>query len=451
VQSLGEELIVRPKTGAIALMTTTRTVFAFSNRVMNDNYLRIALQRDSAGKYKTLGEAVQAAKNFTYQNFGDVANNRKFTLLGDPAMTLAFPKLQVTATTINGVDLAADADTLQAMDMVNLQGEVKDKNGVLLNNFNGTVYLSLFDKPQTVTTLGNDPTSFKVPFSVQTGVLFKGKATVTAGKFLFNFKLPKDINYQYGKGKISLYAQNGADDGGGFSNNIIIGGLSTNASSDREGPTINAYLNNEQFVGGSITGSTPILILKLTDSSGINTGGTGIGHDLVATLDNDNRTYFVLNSFYESELDNYQKGSLRFQLPELAPGRHSLKIKAWDAVNNSSEHTLEFIVNNKNKLVIDHVLNYPNPFTTKTAFWFEHNQSGEDLKVKVEVFTVTGKLVKTLQQTINNSGNRSSDLEWDGRDDLGDKVGRGVYVYRLQVIAPNGKKASMLQKLMILR
>ena len=451
VNSLGEDLIVRPKTGAIALMTTTRVVFAFSNRIMNDNYLRLALQQDSAGNYKTLGEAVQAAKNFTYQNFGDVANNRKFALLGDPAMRLGFPKWKVLPTLINGHNIGTNIDTLKAAEMVLLEGVVTDNRGAIITDFNGTVYLSLFDKPQTAMTLGNDPTSLPVPFTTQSSVLFKGKATASSGRFLFNFKLPKDINYQYGKGKISLYAHNKKEEGSGYSNNIIIGGIDSSLSADREGPTIKAYLNNEQFVSGNITDNNPILIVKLIDSSGINTGGTGIGHDLVATLDNDNRSYFVLNSFYESDLDHYQKGSLRFQLPLLAAGPHTLKIKAWDVVNNSSEYTLDFIVNNTEELTISHVLNYPNPFTTKTAFWFEHNQPATDLNVRVEIFTVGGKLVKTMQQTINNSGNRSSDLEWDGKDEWGEKMGKGIYIYRLQVAAPNGKKASQLQKLLLFR
>ena len=135
----------------------------------------------------------------------------------------------------------------------------------------------------------------------------------------------------------------------------------------------------------------------------------------------------------KAELNNYQKGTVRFQLPQLAPGPHTLTIKAWDAVNNSSEYCVEFTVVNDEELVFDHVLNYPNPFTTKTSFWFEHNQPGLDLEAKVEIFTVTGKLIKTLRQTINTPGNRSNDIEWDGRDDYGDKVGRGVYLYRLTV------------------
>jgi hypothetical protein len=448
--SLGENLLVRPLTGAIALMTTSRVVFAFSNRIMNNNYLRLALERDSAGRYKTLGEAVQAAKNFTYQNSGDIINNRKFSLLGDPAMTLGYPKLNVVATAINGTPVAA-ADTLSATEYVTIEGEVRDRAGARLPGFNGTVYLTLFDKPQTITTLANDPSSLPTQVQTQTASLFRGKVSATGGQFSFRFRLPRDINFQYGKGKLSLYAQDGTVDGNGLETNVVIGGIAPGADTDSEGPQIRAYLNDERFVNGSITNESPVLILKLSDSSGINTGNAGIDHDIVATLDGDNQTYYVLNDFYETALDSYQEGTVRFQLPTLAPGPHTLKIKAWDVLNNSNEYLLEFNVTAGGELVLDHVLNYPNPFTDRTTFWFEHNRQGVDLQAKVEIMTVSGKIIKTLTQTINTPGNRSSDIEWDGRDEYGDRIGRGVYLYRLTVQSPDGKKARRLQRLVLIR
>lgn len=448
--SLGENLLVRPLTGAIALMTTTRVVFAFSNRVMNDNYLKVALQPDASGRYKSLGEAVRDAKNLTYQTFSDITNNRKFALLGDPALTLGFPTFKVVPTKVNGKDITTASDTLNAMEDVVLEGEVRDNSGALMPAFNGTAFLSLFDKPKTVTTLANDAGSQPAPFSEQSNALFRGKATVQNGKFSIRFKLPKDINYQFGQGKISLYAQDGSREGAGFSNNVSIGGISNAAVTDNIGPEIKAFINDEKFVNGSITNNNPILLINLSDSSGINTGGAGIDHDIVATLDGDNNQYFVLNAFYESELDNFRQGKIRFQLPQLKPGPHSLKIKAWDAVNNSSEYVLDFIVVESSELRIDHVLNYPNPFTTNTSFWFEHNQPGRNLYARVEVFTVSGKLIKSLSQTINTPGNRSIDVRWDGLDDWGQKIGRGVYLYRLLVRTEDGKTAQQWQRLVIL-
>lgn len=452
IVSLGENLIVRPKTGAIAMMSTARVVFAYSNRIMNNNYLTIALQPDSNGRYRSLGEAALAAKNYTYQNSGDIINNRKFSLLGDPAMTLGYPVLKAIASKVNETNILVQADTLSATELVKIEGEVTDYKGNAQPGFNGVVYLALYDKPQTITTLGNDPASLPtVSFSSQTSTLFKGKASVINGKYSFQFRMPKDINYQYGAGKISLYATDGVRDGAGYSRNVIIGGIQSGSNSDKTGPEIRAFLNDEQFVNGSLTNSNPVLIVKLADSSGINIGDAGVDHDIVATLDEDNSKYYVLNDFYESEQDNYQKGSLRFQLPELSPGAHTLKIKAWDAMNNSNEYILEFIVGNKDELLLDHVLNYPNPFTTKTTFWFEHNQPFTELYTKIEIFTITGKLIKTLSGTIINEGTRSSDIEWNGRDDHGDKIARGVYLYRVTVRTRDGKKASKIQRLVILQ
>ena len=447
--SLGENILLRPKTGGIALMTTTRLVFSFSNRVMNNNYMQFAMQPDANGKYRSLGEAVMAAKNFTYQSSGDLINNRKFTLLGDPALTLAFPQFRIKTTKLNFIDPLLRTDTLSAGEKVVIEGEVTDNNGSPLSSLNGTVYPVIFDKPQTITTKANDPGSQQTSFQQQSNILFKGKASVNNGKFSFSFKVPKDINYQFGQGKISYYAEDGIKDGSDLFNGFIIGGSATSVDNDQDGPAIKAWLNDEKFVNGSIVNQRPVLILKLADSSGINTSGTGIGHDITAMLDNNSDQIFNLNNYYEADLDKYGQGYARFQLPELLPGIHSLKIKAWDVLNNSSEFILDFSVMNDDELVIDHVLNYPNPFTTKTQFWFEHNKPGQDLFVQVHIFSLTGRVVKTIEKTINTPGNRSSELDWDGKDDFGDKIGRGVYVYRLKVFCTGSKPQTVTEKLVI--
>ena len=215
--------------------------------------------------------------------------------------------------------------------------------------------------------------------------------------------MPKDINYQYGNGKLEFVCRRWIKDGNGFFTNFIVGGTGNAIDSDNEGPEIKPFLNDEKFVNGGITNENPVLIVKLTDSSGINTAGTGIGHDIVATLDNDNNQFFILNDFYQGELNSYQQGMVRFQLPELEPGIHTLKIKAWDVLNNSSEVMLDFVVAKDEELELSHVLNYPNPFTTKTQFWFEHNKPGQDLQVRLQIFTLTGRIIKMIQKTINTS------------------------------------------------
>lgn len=449
INSIGENIILRPRTGGIALMTTTRLVFSFSNRIMNNNYIRFALEKDAGGRYKSLGEATMAAKNYTYQTSGDLINNRKFTLLGDPALTLAFPKFKIRTTSINARPVPGTTDTLSAGEKVVIEGEVTDNNGSLLPGFNGTIYPAIYDKPQTSSTLANDPGSIAVGFQQLSAVLFKGKASVANGRFRFDFKVPRDINYQYGSGRISYYAEDGILDGSDYFKDFIIGGSSSVNDPDKEGPDIKAWLNDEKFVNGSIVNQLPTLVLRLADSSGINTSGTSIGHDITVTIDNSSNKFYILNDFFESDLDNYRQGRVRFQLPKLEPGPHSIRVKAWDVLNNSSETTLEFVVMNDEELFVDHVLNYPNPFTSKTRFWFEHNKPGQDLMVQVQIFTLSGRVIKSIEKTINTTGNRSSEVEWDARDEFGDKVARGVYLYKIRILCQGTKSRSFFEKLVV--
>lgn len=446
--AIGKELLVKNKNGAIALVTTTRIVFAYSNRVLNDNFLKI-LTTKNGGNYLPLGKAVQQAKNYTYQTLADVNNNRKFTLLGDPAIQLAFPKMSLQLTSINQQPIH-NADTLKALGKYTFTGRILDASGNVNNMFNGTVYPTIFDKSIQTTTLGNAPSSLVTTFNQQKNILYKGKATVENGNFSFSFIVPKDINYQFGNGRLSLYAENGTIDANGISTNFIIGGTSNTGFTDTEGPTIKAYLNDENFVNGGLVNENPILIMQAFDSSGINTSGVGIGHDITLTIDGDDKNIIVLNNFYEADANSYQSGKIRYQLPVLENGNHFLKIKVWDVANNSSEIIVEFVVQNKKQIKISRVLNYPNPFTSKTSFWFEHNQPNSSLTVLVNIFSITGKLVHQIQKNIFTIGTLVNDIEWDGKDRNSEKLGRGVYIYRIIVTNSAGLKAETTQKLYLL-
>ena len=368
-------------------------------------------------------------------------------MLGDPALTTAFPINAITTTSINGIPFAQNPDTLKALAKYSISGELRDVGGNLLSSFNGTSYPVIFDKPSNITTLGNDLQSQVTTFKSQKNVIYRGKATVINGKFTFSFVVPKDIGLQFGNGKISYYAENGNIDAKGANKNFIIGGVSNTIQNDNQGPVIKAFLNDTKFVNGGTSNETPILVVNLFDSSGINTSGAGIGHDITAVLDKNNRMLFELNDYYEADVDSYQRGTVRFQLPRITPGYHTLTIKAFDVFNNSSEYILEFNVAKDEALTLSHLLNYPNPFTTRTTFWFEHNHPEENLDVQVRIFTITGKLVKSMRKTIITHGNRFSDLEWDGRDDFGESVARGVYLYTLSVNC-NGKRTTALEKLL---
>ena len=449
-RSIGEQILLASPAGGIALMTTTRLVFAYSNRVMNNNYLKVALNPGADGTYRTLGEAVRASKNLTIQTSGDVINNRKFTLLGDPALTLGIPTGDVRLTAIDGRPLQAFTDTLRALNRYTISGEVTDAAGRRLTDFNGYAYPSLYDKEQTVSTLANDPGSQVTSFRVRRQQLYNGKVRVVDGRFNFPMIVPRDIDYATGLGRFSFYAEDGSREAAGQFGGVYVGGLGNGLKNDGAGPEIKAWLNDRRFVNGGIVDEQPVLILSLKDSTGINVSGTGIGHDITAVIDGDTRGTIVLNEYYEADPDSEKSGTLHFQLPTLTEGLHSILVRAWDVFNNSNEFLLECRVLKSETLKIDRVLNYPNPFTTSTRFWFEHNRPGDELRVSIQVMTITGKIVKSIDKRLSTIGNRSDDIEWDGRDDVGARLGRGVYLYRMRVTSSDGQQVEKIEKLLIL-
>lgn len=446
-RTAGEWLVVNGKGGAIASLTTVRLVYSSGNAVLNDAAFDYMFDYYE-GRYPRLGEIIMRTKNATVSQG---SNTRKFTLLGDPALTLNYPHHNVITTSVNNNPVLS-SDTLKALEEVTIRGEIRDDNGNKLTGFNGTVYPMVYDKISTLQTLKNDPQSSYANFLMYKNVLFKGKASVTNGEFSFSFLVPKDIDYQYGKGRISYYADNGNyDDAHGYTNDVVIGGSADSFALDNNGPQMNIYMNDEKFVYGGTTNPDPMLLIKLSDESGINTVGNGIGHDLTAILDDNTQNRVVLNEYYESELDNYKRGEVRYPYSKLKEGRHTLKAKAWDIHNNSTEEITEFIVASSAKLALSHVYNYPNPFTTHTQFMFEHNRCCDNLNISVQIYTVSGKLVKSIVHQTYSEGYRVDDIAWDGLDDYGDAIGKGVYVYKLTVRDGEGNTAHKYEKLVVLR
>jgi hypothetical protein len=310
----------------------------------------------------------------------------------------------------------------------------------------------VFDKPIDKTTLDNDGFGVIMNFDTQDSKIFKGKATVKDGAFKFDFIVPKDIKIAYGKAKLSFYAENGVDEKAGYNFDVTVGGINTNAPEDNIGPEINLFMNDDSFVDGGNTNTSPNLIVKLSDISGINTSITAVDHDIVAVLDNDAANPIILNDFYQTELDDFTRGTVTYRLRDLEVGPHTLTLKAWDTYNNSSTTTLNFVVVSDAVLNLDNVLNYPNPFVNYTEFWFNHNKPNEPLEVQVQIFTVSGKLIKTINKLVQTEGNLSRGITWNGLDDFGNKIGKGVYVYKLKVTATQSNlSAEKYEKLVILQ
>ncbi len=425
--STGEDVLLKRNGGAIGLFTTTRTVYASENYQLNLAFNNNVFTIEN-GSPLTFGEIMRRTKNKLVNN----TNKLNFTLLADPAIVLPIPMNKIVTTEIisnsnNGTD------TINALCTVTIKGEIQSPSGDLLSNFNGTISASVFDKKIKITTLANNSDSLFTYYD-RINKLFAGKAYVTNGEFTMTFMIPKDINYNYGTGKFNLYAADETNDieAQGYYENIIIGGTKNDFTFETQGPNIELYLNNSRFKSGNNVDATSVLYANLSDENGINIGGVGIGHDIVATINNDPNYSFVLNDYYETTIGDYKSGSLAYKLPTLEDGKYTLSLRAWDLLNNSNTASISFTVNNNKKPEIYSVLAQPNPASSYVNFILSHNQPQSDLTFKVEVFSLFGELIWTESQDVYSNNNETS-ISWDLTAGSGSKIPNGLYIYRITV------------------
>ncbi|NOR87838.1 MAG: type IX secretion system sortase PorU, partial [Bacteroidales bacterium] len=410
--SAGEYIFLNSEGGGIALFTTARATYAGSNFVVSTNFYKAALTKVN-GEYLRMGDIIRATKLAS----GSGVNVQKFILLGDPALSLNMPKYEILISSVYNNSTEQETDTIKALSNITIKGSIYREDHSVLTSFNGDIYPTIYDKPSLVTTLGNDPGSSAYTFELQKNILYKGKADVVDGEFEFTFIVPKDIAYKYGEGKISCYAENGDIDATGYDNEIIIGGYEDNVTEDDQGPEIQLYINNDDFVSGGITDENPVLIAYVTDDNGINTTGNGIGHDISATLDGDDNNVKILNDYYVADANSYKSGAISFPYFKLEDGSHTLELKVWDIHNNSNKASINFIVASSATLALEQLFNYPNPVSNSTTFSFEHNQSNQNMEIIIDIYGIDGKRVTRIEEDMLSDGYRNNDIEWDVTDE----------------------------------
>lgn len=443
--SAGEMVILNPDGGGIALMTTTRVVYSAPNYTLNRNILASAFTRDSLSNAIRLGDIIRIAK----LNSGG-SNKRNFLLLGDPALRLAYPwHGRVVTDSVNSTSVTMPVDSVKALSVIKVSGHVQDNDGNLISDFNGIVYPLVFDKLSKIKTLANDGGQV-MEFDLRNNIIFSGKTRASEGKFSFSFIVPRDIDYSYGNGKISYYALIDDRDMGGSYTDFIVGGFSNITQADTSGPEISLYLNDTLFREGGICDDKPVLLAIIEDEGGINTTGSGIGHDLTAYLDNERNSSFLLNRYFETDLDNYRRGRIQYQLGNISEGSHSITLKAWDNYNNSSEESLKFLVKTEQGFLIDNLLNYPNPVTDGTSFTAEHNRPEEELEITLYIYSMNGKAIRILITNVSAPGYRIPPIYWDGNEDGGRRVGRGIYPYMIIIRTGKGEVSRASGRLIIL-
>lgn len=448
IYSGGEKLMTYKDGGGVGLISTTREMSAGSGNNIN-RLLFSYLFPENTEDYKTIGEVLMLTKNM----YPSGISKRIVSLLGDPALMLAYPKKEIKVNSINYNDVeSTDSITIMSMMKVHIEGEI-NYNGQKDTGFNGVVYPLFYDKRQYLESFDNNNVGKKVPFWVQNNVIYNGTSSVVDGEFVMEFVVPKDINFSYGKGKLSFYAVSDKCDASGGNSDVIVGGIDVTQAIDSEGPSMDLYMNNEFFDDGGITNSSPVFIADLEDESGINTVGNGIGHDLKMLLTSENiGQEIILNEYYVSKIDDFSKGKVSYQLLGLDPGQYKIEFIAWDVFNNSSTGQLHFTVKDDDEMVISNTYNYPNPFPDKTTFKFSHNKPNEALSTMIEIYTISGALVKTLVQYNNYDGFVVNDIVWEGKSDSGALLPTGTYIYKISTIGEDGSSSNqVVNKLMIIR
>jgi hypothetical protein len=414
VVSGAELLMLKPKGGAIALLTTTRPVYQNTNDFVNKAFYN-AIFKTVNGKMPRLGDVMINTKNNSLQN----VNNRNFSLLGDPSMRLLYPENEIIIT---------KTDSMKATQKVNIEGEIRTfGTQTKESNFNGTAQIKVYDKLRNLQTLGGAGSKFA--YQQYQNVLFEGKVKVQNGGFSCTFIVPKDINYQYGEGKIFVYAQtsDATSDASG-SSKVIVGGANNQTLTDSQPPKINLFLNDETFVENGETNDSPLFIAKLSDESGINFASDGLGHEMVLTIDDTSKV--IVNQHFSTKLDDYKNGEIRYSLKGLSEGEHQLKLKVWDTYNNSSESSLRFkVIISKNNL-LNNVFCYPNPFNQTTNFSFEHEREGDDFNIIIEIYDSYGRLIKQINENAYKMSNPYNKISLNISEDSTPIV-IGNYFYRI--------------------
>ena len=440
-QSAGELTLLNPNGGAIALMTTTRSVWVSGNSLINEAFwTKYGFPKENE-EVPTTGVLYQRLKNRPFLTSED----NKFAFLGDVFQKPAFPEHLVSIDSVNQVAETEFEDTLKAFSVVELKGSIR-KRGLptttnLFSDFDGILEVEIYDKPITKTTLNNDGSNAFIPYTVESSIIFKGQVTVEKGLFKLKFAVPKDISYSIGKGRALFYAKNQFTDATG-SWSFTIGGSEEVLNIDTLGPAVKAYMNDTFFVSGETVLTDAVFVAKVHDQNGINSTGAGIGRDMLVTLDpnTDEEKTFIVNDYFQYLPNSFQTGIINFPIKGLTPGKHKIEVKVWDIFNNSGiDHTFFKVVPGR-QLVLSDSKCSPNPISSGQDFQisFRHNLASEDLNIKVEIYNMLGQLILRNEQTEYLSSTEVKINIKNSSDFGGLNEKQGCYAYRISVLTTDG-------------
>ena len=415
----GAEACQLAPAAAIAVISASRPI-SHTERFNND-VICFALDPQN-----TIGDALRMAKCRT-------TVSQCIGLTGDPALRLSQPENRVVVTHINARPVSEGVDdTATVLSRVTVSGEIQDSNGVLLTDFEGTLYPIVFDRMVRTSTLANDNPGTEVSFTQQKNILYRGSHTVTGGHFEYSFIVPRDVAYQYDYAKLSHYAKSATDHATGCYNQLLLGGFNDSANISSTPPVIRLFIGDTNFRSGGITDANPTLIAHLYDSAGIN-AGAGLGHDITAILDDNPGSLVVLNDLYQPDVELGGGGTVVYQFNNLAPGTHTLTLKAWNIFNLSATATISFTVRDADTLSLSELNCWPNPASGSTRFMLEVNNTAKVASAELQIYSPQGQRVAAFTPAVSADGYVVGPVIWN----LG-SVPPGLYLARMIVVDTDG-------------
>ncbi|UCB52305.1 MAG: type IX secretion system sortase PorU [Candidatus Zixiibacteriota bacterium] len=412
-EGMAEEFVRAEDKGAIATISATWNVWPTPNAELNFKVYDLLLSGDTL----SIGEALFIAKILR----GLDGNDRKYVLFGDPAMKLGAPDLEVELTEVT-------PDTLSALSLVQVKGEVQDSEGALITDFDGIAKVTAFDsESRRAHVIPTQPSPSTVNYDMPGPLMFKGDAKAEGGEFQASFVVPKDISYGGNTGRVRVYLEGQDQDGVGVHDSLVIRGSDTTVI-DTVGPEISVRFDDRVgFTQGETILPNSILRLSISDQHGINITGE-VGHGITLVVDDDFANQTDLTGSFEYDLGDHRRGSASHELPSLAEGDHVLSLKAWDNANNSSVFSASVKVSAQREFELTEVMNHPNPFSNLTNFYYYLSQDAD--RVQIKIFSLAGRLIKHIPYASSRTGVNFSST-WDGRDEEGDQVANGVYIYKV--------------------
>ena len=429
VPSLGERLVLNPGGGAVAVVSATELAFSSQNASLNLTLFQQIYQRSavSGRYYNPIAAGLLAAKT------GSV-NSSKYQVMGDAGVRLLLPHQTLVLQLLD-----ADSNAVTSVkrgQVLRVRGDVLDRPGGALVPVNGTADF-LVEESAPIDTVPGCTGQFCVTYPWRAASIFRGDAEVQGGHFDFRCVVPVDaVLGPRARVRGYLTGSDGAWDSDGAGQSAFGLAAGSIPTGDVSGPSITL-----SFPGGSTTvRGDASLRIDLSDPSGILITGNTPQNGVIVTLDENSTLRTDATASFRYATNSYQTGTATYPLGGLAPGPHRLTVSAADnlaggitAAEHRSSTFIDFVVSDNPTLNVTRAILFPNPTRSGGAGGggtFVIDVPGDPVNVLLRIYTVSGKLIRSLEFW---NGLGQVQIPWDGLDSEGDPLANGTYLFTVHV------------------